>query len=119
MIERIDANPRASRVVLHGDMIYLKGLGPSDRTTGIKDQTRQVLSQIEKLLLDHGSDKKHMLSAMIHLQDIRERPAMNEVWEAWLGGADHPARTTVGAVLADPASRIEITVTAVKHAVVK
>ena len=55
-----------------------------------------------------------ILTATIWVTDIRNRPAMNEVWSAWVDKANLPARACVEAKLADPACLVEIMVVAAK-----
>ena len=48
-----------------------------------KEQTAAILSKIENLLNQYGSDKKHILSATIYLKDIdADFKDMNSVWDA-------------------------------------
>ena len=58
-------------------------------------------SEIDRLLAKCGSGKSKVLSATIWVTDIRNRPAMNEVWSAWVDKANLPARACVEAKLAD------------------
>ena len=46
--------------------------------------------------------------------DIRSREAMNEIWSAWTGGQNAPARACVEAKLADARMSVEIGVVAAK-----
>ena len=50
--------------------------------------------------------------AQIYLSDIRDFPAMNAVWDAWVAQGHCPPRATVQAPLAKPEWRVEIVVTA-------
>ena len=113
-ITRMHKGPRMSGVVIHGDTIYLAGNVASKPDADTGEQTRDVLSKIDALLQEVGSNKSKLLSATIYLADIRDFAAMNEVWDAWVDTDNTPARTTVQAKLARPSIRVEITVVAAK-----
>jgi len=49
---------------------------------------------------------------MIYMKDIREFPAMNTVWDAWVPSGHAPPRATVEAALFNPSCLIEIVLTA-------
>lgn len=112
MIERIEAGPRMSEASIHNGVVYLAGQVPADATTGIEDQTRQVLAEIDSLLAQAGSDKTRILRAQIFLADVGDFAGMNRAWDAWVVPGQAPSRATVEARLADPAWKVEIVVTA-------
>ena len=111
-IKRLEAGPRMSQAVIHGNTVYLAGQVAADPKPSVGDQTRQILAQIDALLKKAGSDKSRLLSANIWLQDIRAFAEMNAVWDEWVSSGNTPARATVQASLAGPAFLVEIMVTA-------
>lgn len=112
-IERIGTTPRMSKIVRHGDIVYLCGqTAVGIAMPGIEAQTREALSRVDALLATAGTDRSRILTALIHLRDISHFSAMNEVWEAWLTPGTAPVRTTVEAKLAAPDLLFEITITA-------
>lgn len=111
-ILRKQTSPRMSQVVVHGDTVYLAGQVPDDFTAPVAEQTRQVLSRIDRLLAEVGSERSKILSAQVWLADIGDFDAMNEIWEAWVDPDSPPARATCAAVLAHPAIRVEVIVVA-------
>ena len=113
-IERIEAGPRMSKAVVHGNTVYLAGVIASDGTLDVKGQTRQILEKIDKFLAQAGTDKTKLLSANIWLTDINTWSQMNEVWDAWVAPGNTPARATVEARLAAPGLNVEIMVQAAK-----
>ena len=113
IIERKHVGARMSKIVRHGDVVYLCGQTASG--TAIADaagQAREVLARIDALLAEGGTDRSRLLAATVHLADMSDFAAMNAVWEAWLPAGAAPARTTVQALLAAPELRVEITVIA-------
>ncbi len=111
-ITRIHSGGRMSAINIHGNTVYLAGQTANDRSLDAAGQTRDMLSKVEKLLEEAGTNKGKMLSALIHLTDMRDFAAMNEVWDAWVEPGSAPGRTTVEARLARPEVRVEITVVA-------
>lgn len=111
-VHRIGPGPRMSRAVVHGDTVYVSG--HVDRGANVTEQTRSILTRIEALLAEAGTNKSHLLSAQIWLADIGTFDEMNAVWEAWIDPAAPPARATVESRLAGPEYLIEIAVIAAK-----
>ena len=111
-IVRMGTDTRMSEIVIHNKTIYLCGQVAKDENTPIKEQTKTMLDSVEDLLKKAGSDKKHIVSAIIYLKDIRHYAAMNEVWDAWLIPGYAPARACVEARLADPDLLVEVSVIA-------
>jgi enamine deaminase RidA (YjgF/YER057c/UK114 family) len=107
-IERINPGKRLSDAAVHGTTIYLAGQVASDPALDIRGQARDILAQIDRLLLNLGSSKLRLLSVTIYLADMADFAAMNEVWDSWVPQGDLPARATVEAKLARPEYRIEI-----------
>ena len=112
MIKRIEAGPRMSQAVIHGNTVYLAGQVAADPSTDVVDQTRQVLASIDRLLAAARTDKSRILMATIYLADIANFGAMNSVWESWVAPGVTPARATVQAHMVTPAYQVEIVVVA-------
>ncbi len=113
-VERKETGPRMSRVVVHGDTVYLAGIVADDPTQSIQGQTRQVLDKIDGYLEMAGTDKSRVLTAQIWLADIAHWAEMNVVWDAWVVPGHTPARATVQAKLAGPTHLVEIMVVAAR-----
>jgi len=112
-IRRHGSGQLLSRVVEHGDTVYVQGLAADDKSLDIQGQTRQVLAKIDQALALAGTDKSHLLSAQIFVADIALRPALNEVWAAWIDPEQPPIRVCVGVQLAGD-TKVEIVVVAAK-----
>ena len=112
MIKRIEAGPRMSQAVVHGNTVYVAGQVASDTSADVSGQTRQILSRIDALLAAAGTDKSRLLSATIYLSNIATFAAMNNVWDSWVLPGSTPARATVEAALAAPEYTVEIVVIA-------
>ena len=103
-----------SRVVVHGDTVYVSGHVPDDPSADVAGQTRQVLARLEASLALAGSDKSQLLAATVYLRDIAHFEQMNAVWDAWVDRANPPARACVGARLAKPEFLVEIVAVAAR-----
>lgn len=68
---------------------------------GIKEQTRQVLTNVRSVLEAAGTDLAHVLKTTCFLVDIGDFAAFNEVYREFFT-ADPPARSTVQAGLVAP-----------------
>lgn len=114
-IQRFENGPRMSRVVVHGDTVYLAGL-TAETSVGksVGEQTTEVLARIDGLLKQGGTDKSKLVQATIWLQDIRVVDEFNKVWDAWVVAGSAPARACIEARLQSPAKMIEIQVTAAR-----
>jgi enamine deaminase RidA (YjgF/YER057c/UK114 family) len=112
-IKRFGVGPRMSAAVVHGSTVYLAGQ-VADKSAGgsVKDQTAEILSIIDTLLAEAGTDKSKILSATIYLNDISTFVDMNSVWDAWVVPGHTPARATVQAQLANLKYTVEIVVIA-------
>ena len=112
-LKRIGAGNRMSDAVIHGNVIYLSGY-VAEKTVGksVKEQTQDILAQIDATLKEAGTDKTKVIKANIWLTDIKTWAQMNEAWDAWVVPGQTPARATVEAKLAAPGIDVEIMVEA-------
>jgi enamine deaminase RidA (YjgF/YER057c/UK114 family) len=78
----------------------------------VKEQTADILAQIDATLKQAGTDKSKILKANIWLTDIGTWGQMNEAWDAWVVAGQTPARATVESKLAGPGLDVEIMVEA-------
>lgn len=108
-IRRLAEEQRLSGAVVAGGMVWLAGQVADDATLDAEGQTADILRQIDALLAEAGTDKRALVSVTVVLADIRDAPAMNRAWDAWLDPAHKPARMTIEAALVDPAWKVEIT----------
>ena len=108
-IRRLAEEQRLSGAVVAGGMVWLAGQVADDATLDAEGQTADILRQIDALLAEAGTDKRALVSVTVVLTDIRDAPAMNRAWDAWLDPAHKPARMTIEAPLVDPAWKVEIT----------
>ena len=84
-LKRIGAGDRMSEAVIHDGKVYLAGM-VAETTVGksVKEQTQDILSQIDEVLKEAGTDKTKIVKANIWLTDIKTWAEMNEAWDAWV-----------------------------------
>ena len=114
-IQRHDTATRMSKVVVHGDTVYLAGIvADAPKGKSMSEQTKSILSQIDGFLAKAGTDKSKLLSANIWITDMANFAEMNAVWDTWVVQGHTPARATVEAKLAAPDYKVELMVVAAK-----
>jgi enamine deaminase RidA (YjgF/YER057c/UK114 family) len=117
MLKRTATGKRMSQMVevpAGTAMLFMAGQISSDRTLGLEGQTRDILAKIDAMLADAGSDRTRIVSAMIWLSDIRNRHAVNAIWDEWVPEGCAPARACVEARLAEPTDLVEIQIVAAR-----
>lgn len=112
MIKRFQSGRRMSQAVAAGGMLYIAGQVADERNASIEEQTRDVLSRIDALLGEAGTDKAKLVAVTVFLPNIADFDAMNSVYDLWIDPANPPTRATVEARLAHPDLRVEITAVA-------
>ena len=122
-IERIGKTNRApgipviSFAAVHGSVVYLCGItaNPAGPLGDVKQQTREVLGQIDRLLRSAGTDKSKLLTATVWLTDMDDFANHNDAWNEWVDLEHPPVRACLQSPrLWRPGLRVEIMVTAAK-----
>ena len=107
-----------SQAVRAGNQIYCSGQIPIDPATGaiidgdIATQTRQVLTNLSKVLETAGVALDHVVQTTVYLADMNDFAAMNAVYGTFFT-SPAPARSTVQAARLPRDARVEIDVIAV------
>ena len=105
--------PYSQGVIVKGMFIYTAGQIALNPETGqlvegdIKVQTRQVLQNLEKILLEGRSSLRSVIKTTVFLKDMGEFAAMNEVYAEFLGESA-PARSAVEVARLPRDVRVEI-----------
>ena len=112
-IQRIDTNDRLAEAVIYQGVAYFAGQVPeSSVEQNTYEQTKEVLTLIDKLLEKIHSHKRRILNTQIFLANMQDYALMNQAWDEWVDVQNPPARATVEAKLADPRWKVEIVITA-------
>ena len=107
-----------SQAVRAGNHIYCSGQIPIDPATGliidgdIAAQTRQVLTNLSKVLEAAGASLDRVVKTTVYLAEMDDFAAMNAVYGTFFS-SPAPARSTVQAARLPRDARVEIDVIAV------
>lgn len=99
--------------VRFGNLLFVSGVAPLDsagRVVGedIVTQTRQVFSNLKKVLDTAGAEFSDVLKVTVFMTDVAERAKVNPVRQQYFGSA-RPASTLIGVKeLAVDGMKIEI-----------
>jgi reactive intermediate/imine deaminase len=104
-LEFLNINPQSTApftpAVRVGNMLYLSGqIGTKDGKIvpgGIGAETKQTLQNIKDVLEKAGSDMEHVVKCTVFLADMKEWPAMNDVYRTMFTAGKFPARSAFGA----------------------
>jgi len=113
-IKRNGTTRRYSDSVVHNGTVYLVEV-PSNSDGDIAAQMSNLLSGVERLLEQAGSDKSRLLMVTIYLADMADYEAMNVLWDDWLPEGVAPTRACVQAKLANPALKVEMVIVAATY----
>ena len=99
------------KTVESGGLVWTVATAQGSGTT-VAEQTRATLEQIEANLSEVGTDKHHIVEAVVYLTDMSKKSEMDAVWMDWIPSDGWPCRACVGTALA-PGTLVEVKVTAV------
>ena len=108
-----------SQAIEAGGMVFASGQVPIDPTTdqfvegGIKEQTRQSLTNARNILREAGTDLTHVVKTTVFLSDMDNFAAMNEVYAEFFQ-QPYPARSAVAVKTLPKGALVEIECIAVK-----
>jgi 2-iminobutanoate/2-iminopropanoate deaminase len=102
-----------SPAVRANGFLYLSGQIGTDSTGrlvagGIQPQTRQAMENIRGLLQRTGSSLERVVKCTVFIADMKEWPAMNEVYTTFFAADKRPARSAMGASGLALDARVEI-----------
>lgn len=108
-----------SQAIEAGGMIFASGQLPIDPATGefaeggIKEQTRQSLTNVKHILEEAGTDLAHVVKTTVFLSDMDNFAAMNEVYAEFFS-MPFPARSAVAVKTLPKNALVEVECIAVK-----
>jgi 2-iminobutanoate/2-iminopropanoate deaminase len=110
------ANPNLSPATRFGNLVFVAGQTGRHPSTGevgrdIREQTRNALERIKRILEAAGTSLDNVLTVTTHLTSREDLAAYNAEYAKYFP-TGKPARTTVEVMLNSPELLVEITVTA-------
>lgn len=97
-----------------GEWLFCSGQLPFDPETGeivpggIAEQTKQVIENLKAVCEAAGTSLQNAVKVTIYMEELGELLGMNEVFEAYFGVDDPPARTTFQAAKLIAGAKLEI-----------
>ena len=110
--------PYSQAIEVNG-FVFASGQIPIDPATGqcveggIKEQTRQSLTNAQNILKEAGTDLSHVVKTTVYLSDIANFAPMNEVYAEFFT-EPYPARSAVAVKDLPKGALVEIEVLAAK-----
>lgn len=110
--------PYSQAIEVNG-FVFASGQLPVDPATGsfpeggIKEQTRQSLTNVESILKAAGTDLSHVVKTTVFLSTMDDFAAMNEVYAEFFS-QPYPARSAVAVKQLPKSALVEIEVVAAK-----
>ncbi|MCB9054696.1 MAG: RidA family protein [Chitinophagales bacterium] len=108
-----------NQAVLTGNMLFISGQICIDPATGdlknsdLKEETNQVMKNLEAVLAQAGFDFSNVIKSTIFLTDMKRFAEVNEVYGSFFE-SEFPARETVEVAALPKFVNVEISMIAVK-----
>lgn len=105
-----------SQAIQTGSLLFISGQIPLDPATGklvseqegdVREQTRQVLTNLKHILKEAGADMKDVVKTTVLLADIRDFEAMNGVYAEFFT-EPYPARAAFQVAALPKGAKVEI-----------
>lgn len=107
-----------SQAIVAGGFVFASGQVPINPATGefveggIKEQTKQALTNVTHVLAEAGIDLSHVVKTTVFLSDMNNFGAMNEVYSTFFE-EPFPARSAVAVKTLPKNALVEVEVVAV------
>ena len=104
-----------SHAAIDDRYVYLAGLAACDLPEGrdaigdVRAETEKVMARIEKILAGLGLGMDRIVRVDVHLADLAEIRAMNQVYGRYFQAGKYPARTCTESPKIVGGCRVEIT----------
>ena len=69
------------------DLVWAVGVS-DDFDLGFREQAVRAFANLDKVLAEAGTEKTRILSATVILNDIDDKPVLDELWAEWV--VDYP-----------------------------
>ena len=106
-----------SQAIQVGNLVYTSGQIPIDPATGvfveggIKEQTRQSLTNVKAILEEAGLDMSHIVKTTVFMADMNDFGDMNAVYAEFFS-EPYPARSAIAVKTLPKGALVEIEVVA-------
>ncbi len=110
--------PYSQAIEVNG-FVFASGQIPIDPATGdfveggIKEQTKQALTNASNILKEAGTDLSHVVKTIVYMADMGDFAAMNEIYAQFFN-EPYPARSAVAVKALPKGALVEVEVLAAK-----
>lgn len=110
--------PYSQAIEVNG-FVFASGQIPIDPATGdfveggIKEQTKQALTNASNILKEAGTDLSHVVKTTVYMADMGDFVAMNEIYAQFFN-EPYPARSAVAVKALPKGALVEVEVLAAK-----
>jgi len=110
--------PYSQAIEVNG-FVFASGQIPIDPATGdfveggIKEQTKQALTNASNILKEAGTDLSHVVKTTVYMADMGDFAAMNEIYAQFFN-EPYPARSAVAVKALPKGTLVEVEVLAAK-----
>ena len=108
-----------SQAIEVNSFVFASGQIPIDPATGdfveggIKEQTKQALTNASNILKEAGTDLSHVVKTTVYMADMGDFAAMNEIYAQFFN-EPYPARSAVAVKALPKGALVEVEVLAAK-----
>ena len=113
MIQRFGPSrlsPTRGRSVIYNGVVTTVATATTKQPS-LYAQAGDALAVIDRNLAEAGTDRSRILTAMVYITDMRNKPELNRAWDEWVDRANLPIRACLGVDL-EGDDLVEIVVTA-------
>ena len=84
-IQRVEGFvPTRSWGSAYKDLVWAIGMS-DDLSLPPKEQILRAFDNLDKVLMEAGTDKEKLISVTVMLGNIENKPMMDEIWSDWIG----------------------------------
>jgi len=112
VITRVPDGATRAESVAWDKLVFTVAVG-DDNSLPMYEQAKQAFATIDKNLVALGSHKSKILTAIVYIAHIGQKPEMNRAWDEWADRANPPMRACL-AVTLEGRDLVEVLVTAVR-----
>jgi len=113
MIKRIGPSrlsPTRGRSVIYQGVVTTVATSDT-KEPSLYAQACGALAAIDRNLIEAGTDKSRILTAVVYITDMQRKPEINRAWDEWVDRANLPMRACLGVDL-EGDDLVEVVVTA-------
>lgn len=109
-IGRSPYSPTRGRIVAHAGVLTTVATA-TEKAPSVYDQACDALANIDRNLAEAGTNKSRIITVMVYIADMNDKPEFNRAWDEWVDRDNLPVRACLGVDL-EGDDLVELVVTA-------